>query len=106
MTHIVVFSVDENGRQYVATHGKSEKDAQEAAIAGNNLKKALNWPVEDCNSKPLERICKNCSFYEVDRGIHCANGWSGSGRAGYCLYEPKRVSTRSDSKCSHFEPKE
>jgi len=104
MTHIVVFAVDAGGRQYVATHGETEKHAHEAASAGNNLKKSLSWPDNVCNSKPLERICKNCTYYKPDRGVYCANGWSGDGENGKCLIQPVEVHKTSNSKCSNFEP--
>ncbi len=62
-THLVVFAIGKNGTQHVATHGKTEQNAKEAADAGNKLKTALGWPNNLCNEKPLKRICKNCFFY-------------------------------------------
>ena len=45
VTHLILFSIDENGNQNVATHGKSEKQAVEASNYGNNLKKKhLGFP--------------------------------------------------------------
>jgi hypothetical protein len=108
-THIVVFAVDENngGEQCVATHGETEKNAREAATAGNNLKSHLGWPTKSCKDEPLERICKNCTYFEVDRGIHCFNGWTGDGSRGCCLVYPgeQRPQTLATRKCSLFEPK-
>ena len=104
-THIVIFGVDANNKQYVATHGLTAKNAKEAAEAGNKLKSVLGWPEALCNDKPLERICKNCNWYEPDYGIFCANGWTRDGSDGYCLLEPEKIPTKANSKCSFFEPR-
>ena len=105
-THIVVFAVGRDGRQHVATHGETERDAREAAQDGNELKSALGWPENLCRERPLERLCKNCSFYKPDYGIHCFNGWSGDGSHGMCMYQAsRRVATTQDDTCADFEPK-
>lgn len=105
-THIVVFAIGRNGQLHVATHGETEHDANEAAKAGNKLKAALEWPEELCCTKPIERICKNCTFYKPDYGIHCFNGWTQDGSKGYCLYQAsRRIETKADEKCADFEPK-
>jgi hypothetical protein len=103
-THLVVFAVACDGSQYVATHGKTERNAKEAAKAGNNLKAAFGWPEHLCNDKALERICKNCTYYKPDYGIHCFNGWSGDGSSGYCMLQPIRVAKNQDDKCVNLEP--
>ncbi len=105
-THLVVFAIDRDGQQHVATHGESEQNAKEAAQAGNNLKAALGWPEDLCLTRPIERKCKNCTFYKPDYGIYCFNGWSGDGSRGHCLYSPHpRTTTREDDKCAGFEPR-
>jgi len=104
MSHLVLFSIDDEGKQHVSTHGDSESDAKEAAKAGNKLKKSLGWPEDLCNSNPLQRICKNCTFYKADFGYHCFNGWSKDGKDGHCHFEPKKIFKKEDSKCHHFEP--
>ena len=104
-THLVIFAIAENGQQHVATHGKTQANANEAAKAGNKLKVTLGWPGDLCTATPLERKCKNCDFYKPYYGIHCFNGWSQDGSHGFCLYEPKRTNTDQELKCSHFEPK-
>jgi hypothetical protein len=105
-THLVVFAVDKDGQQVVATHGQTERNAKEAAKAGNKLKSALGWPETLCHANPLERICKNCTFYKPDYGIHCFNGWSGDGSRGRCLATPTHppLTTSADDKCAQFEP--
>jgi len=104
-THLVVFAMDRDGnKQHVATHGETAQNATEAAKAGNKLKGALGWPDELCHAKPLARICKNCTYYKPDYGIHCMNGWSGDGSRGWCQYEPTRIGKGEDCKCSCFEP--
>jgi hypothetical protein len=66
MSYLVLFARDEKGLFHVASHGDSWSDAEEAAGFANNLKKHLGWPPELCNTKPLERICKNCSKYKTN----------------------------------------
>jgi len=105
-THVVIFAVSADGSQHVATYGKSKDNAREAAQAGNNLKAKLGWPVDLCNSSPMERICQNCDFYKPDYGIWCFNGWSGDGSSGQCFYLPRPVAKRADDMaCSGMEPR-
>lgn len=101
---IVVFAITKDGMQHVATHGETAKNAKEAAQWGNSLKKTMNWPDKLCHEEPLERICKNCTYYKADYGIHCFNGWTGDGSNGFCLYENPRLNTMADNKCARFEP--
>jgi len=103
-THIVVFAISDDGTQHVATHGRSTEQATEAAKAGNKLKASLGWPDDLCHEQPLVRQCKNCVYFKVDWGMHCVNGWTGDGSNGWCLYEPRRVEKKQDSKCAKFEP--
>jgi hypothetical protein len=103
-THLVIFAIDPDGTQHVATHGLTEQNAQEAAKAGNKLKAALGWDDELCHARPLPRVCKNCTFFEKDYGVWCANGWSGDGSTGWCQLEPERVKVDAKGKCRHFEP--
>lgn len=106
LTHIVIFGVDEDGNQYVATHGLSDQNAREAAIAGNKLKTALGWPENLCKDKPLARVHKNCAFYKQDFGMHCFNGWTGDGREGYCLAFPdsRKKYDGEEHGCIYFQP--
>jgi hypothetical protein len=105
-THLVVFSVDKDGSQHVATHGESELNAAESAKAGNALKSFLGWPEDLCRAKPVQRVCKNCTFYRPDYGVFCVNGWSGNGSKGNCLCLPgSRPSTEERDTCSMFQPK-
>ena len=104
-THIVIFGVDENGNQHVATHGETAQNAIEAAKAGNNLKEALGWDSALCRSMPVTRNCKNCFYYKPDYGHHCMNGWSQDGSTGHCEYEIENIATDAESKCHCFQPK-
>jgi hypothetical protein len=104
-THLVIFAIDKDHREHVATHGETESDAREAAIAGNKLKKALGWPDEHCHAKPLNRCCDNCTYWKADYGIHCFNGWSGDGSTGWCRLNPTHVKVERDNKCQFFSPK-
>jgi hypothetical protein len=50
---VVIFAYDpETGTQSVTTYGKSIAQCEDAARAGNYLKKALGWPNEMCHAKP------------------------------------------------------
>ena len=61
-TIVVILGIDSEGGQYVATHGLSKQNAKQAADMGNHMKKELQWPVKNCNAKPLERICAHCDY--------------------------------------------
>lgn len=102
-THLVLYGIDETGRQHICTHGKSKADARESAEAGNSLKKALKWPEDLCNSKPLERICKNCEFWKV-RNYHYSERVPQycEGNCYYSLIPASRI--ENDPACCHFEP--
>ena len=104
-SHLVIFAVASDGTQHVATHGDTERNAREAAEAGNNLKRALGWDNSLCNAKPLERKCKNCTFYEADYGTYCMNGWSKNGDSGFCQLEPVKTTVDAEQKCRYFEPR-
>jgi len=105
-THVVVFAVYEDGEQCVATHGKTQTNAREAAAAGNRLKSAIGWPEHLCQSQPVRRECANCAFWKLDRGVFTATGWTGDGETGDCHLEPRTVFKRGDSLCGSFEPKD
>jgi hypothetical protein len=103
LTHLVIFGLTADGQQHVATHGKSKIHAKEAATIGNNLKKSLKWPPELCNTKPIERICENCDFWQRnkhDPGYRIPDPFPGN-----CLFEPSKVRrVDKDIACDHFEP--
>lgn len=102
-THVVIFAVYEDGEQCVATHGKTQTNAREAAKAGNKLKAALGWPDDLCRSEPVRRECFNCAFFRLDVQAR-ASGWGNEW--GDCHLEQKTAPKRSNSMCSHFEPKD
>jgi hypothetical protein len=55
----VIFAYDPvSGRQHVTTYGQTVAQCEDAAKAGNFLKKALGWPAEQCEAKPA-RARKN-----------------------------------------------
>ena len=50
---IVIFAYDpDSGQQHITTYGESVEQCEDAAKAGNYLKKRLGWPDELCNAKP------------------------------------------------------
>ena len=103
LTHIMILGIDYDGEQCVATHGKSVADAKEAAELGNELKKLLEWPDKLCHSKPLERICENCSYFQ--RGYHRPGDAIQSNMHGQCMAKCDPVNRyEKDRACINFEP--
>lgn len=50
--------------------------------------------------------CKTCAWYEPSYGMWCANGWTGDGTKGQCLFEHgKPRPTTSTSRCVSWEEK-
>jgi hypothetical protein len=102
-THIVILGVDEQGNQNVATHGKSRANAKQAADMGNHMKKELHWPVKNCNTKPLERICAHCDFWQ--RGYHHPGDVIQSNMHGKCMFNPEPIKRyEQDIACGQFLP--
>jgi hypothetical protein len=102
-THLVLFGVDEKGNQHVATHGKSKINAKEAANMGNKLKEDLSWPTKNCNSKPLERICANCDYWQ--RGYHRPGDFIEENKNGKCMFNPDPILRfEKDIACNNFLP--
>jgi hypothetical protein len=98
VTHLVLFSIDENGDQNVATHGRSEHQAVEASKYGNNLKKHLGFPENTCNSKPIERNCAYCDYFKNGSGFGYVEGT--------CYFENPTKSVHFERKaCNNFLPK-
>ncbi len=103
LTHIVILGLDEKGDQHVATHGKTKTQSNEAAKMGDSLKKAIGWPENNCNSRPLERICKHCSIWQ--REYHRPGDVIKDNPGGDCMYNPEPVHRKSkDIACQNFEP--
>lgn len=101
LSQIIIFGVDKYGREHVATHGRSKKDAIKIAEMGNSLKKKLKWPENLCDAEPLKRICGNCSFWQ---NSYCRPQGENS-NIGKCMYRPgveKRL--EEDIACIHMEP--
>lgn len=51
-SQVVILSRDENDLQHVVTFGKTLKDCELAAKAGNNLKRYMGWPEKLCHATP------------------------------------------------------
>mgnify|MGYP006921411063 FL=1 len=102
-THIVILGIDKEGKQNVATHGKSKANAKQAADMGNHLKKELHWPVQNCNAKPLERICSHCDFWQ--RGYHRPGDVIQENQNGKCMFNPEPILRyEKDIACGQFLP--
>jgi hypothetical protein len=103
LSAIVIYGIDAEGREHVSTHGKMRLEASIAAELGNKLKKILDWPANKCNSKPLERICSHCEYWQ--RGYHRPGDVILANQDGKCLYEPAKVLRyEKDTACGRFEP--
>lgn len=100
-THLIIFGVDKEGNQHLATHGNNKINAEESAKAGNIIKENLGWPKDLCNSKPLERICNNCDFWEplpISTSLPIPEH-----RKGQCTIIPGKVSRlHDDPACRHL----
>jgi hypothetical protein len=102
-THLVIFGIDKDNGQHVVTHGKTVLQANEAANFGNNLKELLSWPDHLCNTKPIERICENCSYFQ--RSHHHSCDVIQSNMHGKCMFNPEPVKRyEQDRACGNFEP--
>lgn len=104
LTHLVIFGITPDGIQHVATHGDSKLNANEAANAGNKLKKELGWPLDLCNSKPIERICENCEYWqrnEIHYSERIPKPWPGK-----CLWLPQKIERYDkDIACCNLSPR-
>jgi hypothetical protein len=50
---VIIFGYDPiSGHQHVTTYGRTLEQCEDAARAGNYLKKALGWPDELCRAEP------------------------------------------------------
>jgi len=102
-TQLVILGVKKDGSQCIATSGDTTTNAQCAADLGNYFKKKLDWPDKKCHTKPLERICKKCSFWKdlhYDRSEPIPYYLK-----GLCYYEPVKADRcENDISCIHFDP--
>lgn len=48
----VILMAWDGERTHVVTYGRSVEDCNQAAIGGNKLKEAMNWPKELCDAEP------------------------------------------------------
>ena len=56
---IVIFGYDPISEgQHVTTYGRTLVQCNDAAAAGNMIKKAMGWPEERCHAKPARQIRK------------------------------------------------
>jgi hypothetical protein len=56
-TQVIITAFDKNtGTTSVCTWGQSQEDCEQAAHGGNFVKKAMGWPPEKCNDKPVRQI--------------------------------------------------
>lgn len=51
---VVIFAYDPStGKQHVTTFGQSVEQSEDAAKAGNYLKRHLGWSEDECHAKPI-----------------------------------------------------
>jgi hypothetical protein len=102
-THLVILGISNDGEQHVATHGKTVTQSKEAANMGTRLKKVLGWPANLCYTKPLERICAHCDYWQ--RGYHHPGDVIESNMHGKCMFKPEPIKRyEEDRACGEFEP--
>ena len=102
LSHLVIYGVDEDGVKHIATHGKTIKDAKEAAEFGNTMRGKLSWPESTRDLVPLKRVCENCGKW---RRYNSTLDRTKSYENGKCFHEPKVVERNdSDIACRYFEP--
>lgn len=103
LSHIVIYGISETGEKQISTHGKTATDAKQAAEIGNKIKKEFGWPQVFYNSKPLERKCEYCSYFQ--RGYHRPGDVIESNMHGKCMFNPEPIKRyEKDRACGHFEP--
>lgn len=103
LSHLVMWGY--NGKQEcIATHGKTIKQSKEAAEFGNKIKKNLKWLDCFCCTEPLDRTCRNCSFwqqYQYKPGAIIPNP---NNSIGHCMFLPKKtIRYEFDRACKEFE---
>lgn len=103
LTHLVIFGITPDSVQHIATHGKTRSQAAESALFGNHIKHDLGWPLKDCQSKPLERKCENCDYWQ--RGYHRPGDVIEKNMHGKCMFNPEPIKRfEEDRACGNFEP--
>jgi len=106
---LIIFGVDQEGVEQVATHGKSQEDARMAAKRAEKIKEAMGWPEPMRKATPLPRKCKNCEHFRGHAATmdYRAFGPDGSGkeRKGKCLYDRAEIEKHEDDRCHDFSPK-
>jgi len=103
LRQIIIYGISYTGVKQISTHGKTVIDAKEAAEIGNKIKKEFGWPQAFCNSKPLERICEHCSYFQ--RGYHHPGDVIQSNMHGKCMFNPESIKRyEQDRACGQFEP--
>jgi hypothetical protein len=59
---VVIFAYEpDTNHQHITTYGKTIKQCEDAAMAGNYFKEKLGWPKELCNALP-RRIKSKVSY--------------------------------------------
>jgi hypothetical protein len=51
-TKVIIYAIDSEGYEYVTTYGESKRDCLDAAEMGNDIKRLMGWPEEECHAKP------------------------------------------------------
>ncbi|MFA6159166.1 MAG: hypothetical protein WC763_06110 [Candidatus Paceibacterota bacterium] len=50
---IIVTWDAKHGKTHVTTYGRTKEECEQAAVGGNLVKRALGWPENLCNAKPV-----------------------------------------------------
>lgn len=55
---------------HVVTYGRTTEECDQAAMGGNLVKKALNWPESMCNAEPSRVTKLKTRIAELERQLH------------------------------------
>jgi hypothetical protein len=103
LSQIIILGISKDRTMHVSTHGETKADAREVAEMGNKLKTLLEWPKNLCNDKPLERICKHCSFFQYN--YHVPGSRIESNAEGKCMFNPEPTRRKEEDRaCNNMEP--
>lgn len=56
---VIIYAIEDDVTEHVVTYGETKKDCLEAVEIGNDIKRLMGWPEEECYVKPDENVLKN-----------------------------------------------
>lgn len=49
---VIIYAIEDDWTEHVVTYGESKRDCLDAAEMGNDIKRLMGWPEEECHAKP------------------------------------------------------